>query len=163
MRHMPPLNKSSSHGKGAQWHHAVLLLATLVLLTLLCASPAAAQSDPPDLSDSTLTRGRGLFLGSANCQECHGPEGTGTDLGPNLTDSVWLHGTGSYESILRLVTHGVTRRESTTDSPMPMRGWAPLNDDQLTAVATYVWSLSRSGSKEGAPVVDGSTAGTGRR
>jgi cbb3-type cytochrome c oxidase subunit III len=132
----------------------MLLLATLVLLSVLCANPTAAQADPPDMSDSTLARGRSLFLGSANCQECHGPDGMGTDLGPSLVDSVWLHGTGSYEMIVRLVTHGVTRRESTTGSPMPMRGWAPLDNDQLVAVATYVWSLSRTPAAE-SPAVDG--------
>jgi cbb3-type cytochrome c oxidase subunit III len=132
----------------------MLLLATLVLLSVLCANPTTAQSDPPDMSDSTLARGRSLFLGSANCQECHGPDGMGTDLGPSLVDSAWLHGTGSYEMIVRLVTHGVTRRESTTGSPMPMRGWAPLDNDQLVAVATYVWSLSRTPEAE-STAVDG--------
>jgi len=79
----------------------------------------------------------------------------GTDLGPDLTDSVWLHGAGSYEMIVRLVTHGVTRRESTTGTPMPMRGWSPLDDGQLAAVATYVWSLSRSTPATERPAVDG--------
>jgi len=126
-----------------RWHHIVLVLAMVVLLTLLCADTSRGQSGPPDVSDSVLTRGRALFLGSGNCQECHGPEGRGTDLGPDLTDTVWLHGSGSYQMIMRLVTHGVTQRESTSGAPMPMRGWVPLQDDQLTAVATYVWNLSR--------------------
>jgi len=138
MRPTAPLDPSSSHHRGVHWHHALLVLATLVLLS--------------DLSDSTLARGRSLFLGSANCQECHGTDGTGTDLGPNLADSVWLHGTGSYEMIVFLVTHGVTRRESTTGSPMPMRGWAPLDNDQLAAVATYVWTLSRTPVPESSAV-----------
>ena len=155
MRQTAPVDPSSSHHRGVGWHHALLLVAVLVLLSLLCANPAAAQSDPPDVSDSTLTRGRSLFLGSANCQECHGPDGEGTDLAPSLTDSVWLHGTGSYEMIVQLVTHGVTRSESTTGTPMPMRGWAPLDNDQLAAVATYVWSLSRTpAAAEGAAVDD---------
>ena len=152
MRPRVPLDPSSSRHWGGHWHHALLLLAALVLLSVLCANPSVAQTDPPEVSDSTLVRGHDLFLGSANCQECHGPDGTGTDLGPSLADSVWLHGTGSYEMIVFLVTHGVTRRESTTGSPMPMRGWAPLDDDQLAAVATYVWSLSRTPVPESSAV-----------
>ncbi len=158
MKPTTPLDPSSPPHWGTHWHHALLLLAALVLLSVLCANPAPAQSDPPDLSDATLARGQSLFLGSANCQECHGPDGMGTDLGPDLTDSVWLHGAGSYEMIVRLVTHGVTRRESTTGTPMPMRGWSPLDDGQLAAVATYVWSLSRSTSATERPAVDGDGA-----
>lgn len=149
-----PLDPSSSRHWGVRWHHAVLLLATLVLLSVLCANPTAAQSDPPDVSDSTLARGQALFLGSANRRECHGPDGMGTDLAPSLADSVWLHGTGSYEMIVRLVTHGVTRRESTTGSPMPMRGWVPLDNGQMAAVAAYVWNLSRSTAALERPAVD---------
>ena len=126
----------------SHWHHVVLLAGTLVLLSLLCANPVSAQDGPPDVSDAVLARGQALFQGSANCQECHGPAGAGTDLGPDLTDAVWLHGEGSYQMVVRLVTHGVTQRESTGGTAMPMRGWSPLTDDQLTAVATYVWSLS---------------------
>lgn len=143
-----PLDPSSSRHWGVRWHHAVLLLATLVLLSVLCANPTAAQSD------STLARGQALFLGSANRQECHGPDGMGTDLAPSLADSVWLHGTGSYEMIVHQVTHGVTRRESTTGSPMPMRGWVPLDNGQMAAVAAYVWNLSRSTAALERPAVD---------
>jgi mono/diheme cytochrome c family protein len=40
------------------------------------------------------------------------------------------------------VMHGVPRNESRTDTPMPMRGWTGLDDDEVRAVAAYVWTLS---------------------
>jgi mono/diheme cytochrome c family protein len=101
------------------------------------------------VTDSTIAVGRRLFHGMADCAGCHGHAGTGTQAGPDLTDRVWLHGDGSYEMIVKRVTHGVTRFESTKGRPMPMRGWVPIDDGEVRAVAAYVWSLGtgRSGGE----------------
>lgn len=72
------------------------------------------------------------------CAACHGAEGKGNPaLGaPNLTDKVWLHGWGE-DAIVRMVTQGKT-------NAMPAQG-GRLTPDQIHVLATYVWSLSRSG------------------
>jgi mono/diheme cytochrome c family protein len=74
---------------------------------------------------------------------CHGPDGKGTDAGPDLTDANWIHGQGAFEEIVERVVHGISRRDAKTGKLMPMRGWEPVGDADVRAVAAYVWSLSR--------------------
>lgn len=122
-------------------------LPTLLALTLaLGAAPGAGaqqvERHTPEATDSTIARGRKVYNGPANCSACHGAEGHGTKAAPDLTDATWARGRGTYLDILDRVTHGVPRRESPTGQAMPMRGWTPLGDDDVRAVAAYVWSLS---------------------
>ena len=80
-------------------------------------------------------------VGGATCVGCHGAAGTGTTLGPNLTDTQWLWGDGSYRSIAKTITAGVAQPKQYR-SPMPPMGGAELTDDQVRAVAAYIWGLS---------------------
>ena len=80
-------------------------------------------------------------VGGATCVGCHGAAGTGTTLGPNLTDTKWLWGDGSYRSIAKTITAGVPEPKQYR-SPMPPMGGAQLTADQVSAVAAYVWALS---------------------
>jgi len=80
-------------------------------------------------------------VGGATCTGCHGAAGTGTALGPNLTDTQWLWGDGSYPSIAKTITAGVPEPKQYR-SPMPPMGGAQLTPDQVSAVAAYIWGLS---------------------
>jgi len=80
-------------------------------------------------------------VGGATCAGCHGAAGTGTTLGPNLTDTQWLWSDGSYRAIAKTITAGVPQPKQYR-SPMPPMGGAELTDDQVSAVAAYVWALS---------------------
>jgi glucose/arabinose dehydrogenase/mono/diheme cytochrome c family protein len=80
-------------------------------------------------------------VGGATCVGCHGAAGTGTTLGPNLTHTQWLWGDGSYRSIVKTITAGVPEPKQYR-SPMPPMGGAQLTDDQVRAVAAYIWGLS---------------------
>lgn len=77
-----------------------------------------------------------------NCALCHGEDGSGTSLGPDLTDGEWLHADGSYESIVALVKKGVPRPKRAPGPMLPMGG-AALTDEQVAAVACYVYGLTR--------------------
>lgn len=67
----------------------------------------------------------------SNCVGCHGPELKG-GIGPNLTDSVWIHG-GRPEDVLHTITTGVP--------PKGMPTWGPiLGPDKVKEVASYVLS-----------------------
>jgi glucose/arabinose dehydrogenase/mono/diheme cytochrome c family protein len=80
-------------------------------------------------------------VGGATCVGCHGAAGTGTSLGPNLTDTQWLWSDGSYRAIAKTIAAGVPQPKQYR-SPMPPMGGAQLTDDQVSAVAAYVWALS---------------------
>ena len=80
-------------------------------------------------------------VGGATCVGCHGAAGTGTALGPNLTETQRLWGDGSFGAIVKTITAGVPEPRKYR-SPMPPMGGAQLTDDQARAVAAYVWGLS---------------------
>ena len=80
-------------------------------------------------------------VGGATCTGCHGARGTGTTLGPDLTDTEWLWSDGSYPAIARTIANGVPQPKQYR-SAMPPMGGARLSPAQVSAVAAYVWSLS---------------------
>jgi glucose/arabinose dehydrogenase/mono/diheme cytochrome c family protein len=80
-------------------------------------------------------------VGAATCTGCHGANATGTTLGPNLTDTEWLWGDGSYAAIAKTIAAGVPQPKQFR-SPMPPMGGAQLTPDQVSAVAAYIWGLS---------------------
>jgi mono/diheme cytochrome c family protein len=85
-------------------------------------------------------RRAGAPLGSATCTGCHGSDGTGTPLGPDLTAKPYLWGDGSYDSIAKHIRNGVPRPKQYRE-PMPPMGGAQLSPEQVQAVAAYVWGL----------------------
>jgi mono/diheme cytochrome c family protein len=121
--------------------------ATVIVALLAAAGDLAAQvhgppQRPPGVTDSAIVWGRGLFHGSAGCSACHGEGGRGTERGPNITGAIWLHGPGTYESLIEQVKHGVPASRSYTGEGMPPRGRVPMPEDAVRAVAAYVWSIS---------------------
>jgi len=80
-------------------------------------------------------------VGGAACSGCHGANGTGSPLGPDLTKKNWLWSDGSYAGIRKTIEEGVPHPKQYR-SPMPPLGGAQLTPDQLSAVAAYAWSLS---------------------
>jgi cbb3-type cytochrome c oxidase subunit III len=122
--------------------------ACLVFLCL-CSTVLSAQDRPAEVTDSLVARGERVFHGPANCSSCHGEAGQGTEIAPALTDDEWSRGKGSYGEIVDQILHGVSRKDSDTDTPMPMRGWTGLSDEDVRAVAAYVWSLSHEPQEDG--------------
>jgi mono/diheme cytochrome c family protein len=117
------------------------------LLLLAAAGEASAQGIRPEqrptgVTDSAIAWGRELFHGSATCAGCHGEAGRGTGRGPNITGAIWLHGPGTYESLIEQVKHGVPASRSYTGEAMPERGMVPMPEEAVRAVAAYVWSIS---------------------
>lgn len=109
-------------------------------------APALAAQDslPPGVTRQMVSDGEKIYKGAGLCYACHGPDGKGIqNLGPDLTDGVWLHSKGSLDDLVKQITTGVTGAESKSGAVMPPKGGAPLSDAQIRAVAAYVWRLSR--------------------
>jgi len=102
---------------------------------------------PPGATKEMVALGNRIFhgeVGGAACVGCHGSDGTGSPLGPNLTDSAWLWSDGSYAAIEQTITNGVPHPQKFIGA-MPPMGGAALTKDQVAAVAAYVWALSHRG------------------
>ena len=120
-----------------------LLRATFALGALLVIGsvPVEAQGLPEGVTQAMVDKGNEVFHKQGLCYACHGPDAKGL-VGPNLTDDVWLHSKGSYDDIVRQVTAGVTKEQSKSGVPMPAKGGSSITDDDVKAVAAYVYSLS---------------------
>jgi mono/diheme cytochrome c family protein len=120
----------------------------LVTILLLLPAALAAQSSAPGgplpagVTADMIAKGKELFQGGGLCMACHGMDGKGS-VGPDLTDTVWLHHKGSYEEIVAQVIKGIPEDQSKSGAMMPPRGGSALSDEEIRAVAAYVWSLSR--------------------
>lgn len=122
------------------------MTATPAAETDMAASEAEAmpQELPEGVTPAMVEEGKAIFSGAGICVSCHGPKGEGIpNLGANLTDDEWLHSDGSYPAIVQSIMNGVTAQESSSGVPMPPKGGTAITDDQVRAVAAYVWTLSQ--------------------
>jgi cytochrome c oxidase cbb3-type subunit 3 len=87
-----------------------------------------------------LRAGKGRILFQTNCMVCHGAEGKGNPaLGaPNLTDKVWLYGSGE-STLIETISNG-------RNGVMPAWGEF-LGPEKVHILAGYVYGLSRSVTK----------------
>ncbi len=105
---------------------------------------AMPQDLPEGVTPAMVEEGKGIYNGAGICMSCHGATGEGIpNLGANLTDDEWLHVDGSYEQLVENIMTGVTAQESSSGVPMPAKGGTAITDDQVKAVAAYVWTLSK--------------------
>jgi len=89
-------------------------------------------------ADAEVNLGKAIF--QQKCIACHGPDGGGS-VGPNLTDSYWLHG-GTINNIFKVIKYGVPEKG--------MISWEKqLSPTDIQKVASYVISLK--GSKPANP------------
>ncbi|MHB1072093.1 MAG: c-type cytochrome [Gemmatimonadaceae bacterium] len=138
-------------GRPRAWVTSGTIASLLVLLATrqdaegVATLEARATVVGDTVSKTTLLLGEKIFKGVAAhgiCFTCHGVNAKGIPgLGPDLTDTVWLHGDGSVAFIKTLVTTGVSKPKK-SPATMPPFGGSPLVEPQLEAVAQYVHSLS---------------------
>ena len=124
--------------------------------------PTFAAVAEPELDPATLpvaagaTReqvllGSRIFVGASaggTCSGCHGSDGKGSTVGPDLTGGNWQWGNGSLAAIAATIDKGVVKPKH-ADGAMPPRGGAPLTDADVKAVAAYVWALSHQHATAG--------------
>lgn len=97
---------------------------------------------PEGVTASMVARGKTIFEGAGTCFACHGTTGGGTPIAPDLTDDEWLNVDGSYGQLVEIIDTGVQETKEFPGLMMP-RGGSGMSDEDLSAVAAYVWSLSR--------------------
>jgi mono/diheme cytochrome c family protein len=107
------------------------------------AAPAPAPKAAAAGGGGNVAEGQQLYAGGAPCVACHGPNGAGTALGPQLNDSEWLWFSGrpTQDQLFTLIKAGVPTPK-THPAPMPPMGGAALTDQQVRSLAAYVLSLS---------------------
>jgi glucose/arabinose dehydrogenase/mono/diheme cytochrome c family protein len=110
------------------------------------ANAGASTSIPlaPGATREMVELGNQLYHGQGGggtCVGCHGADGSGTEVGPNLVDAKWLWGDGSMSGIAKSITDGVAQPKEYR-APMPPLGGAQLSADQVNAIAAYLWGLS---------------------
>ena len=108
---------------------------------------AAAAGGGGKASPKLIALGDSIFhgqVGGGTCFACHGQDGKGSGVGPNLTDGEWLNTDGSLAGIAKTIKAGVPTPKK-APAPMPPMGGAALTDEQVEAVAAYEYSLSHGG------------------
>ena len=115
----------------------------LAVAAFVQVGTAQAQGLPAGVTQAMVDKGNEIFHKQGLCYACHGQDAKGL-VGPNLTDDVWLHSKGSFEELVVQVAKGVTKEESKSGVPMPAKGGSSISDDDVKAVAAYVFSLSHA-------------------
>lgn len=127
---------------GSTVHRGLLPLLFLLVSAAPLAAQASPDSLPPGVTRAMVERGKAVFTGPGICFACHGMNARG-GTGPSLADTTWIHSRGEYDKIVATITAGITAKESRSGIIMPPRGGSAISDEDLRAVAAYVWSLSR--------------------
>lgn len=108
------------------------------------AAPEFTGTLPEGVTGEMVQQGQQVFNGAGICYTCHGPNGAGTALGPAMTDGDWIWVNPDedlYPQLVTIIQTGVAQPRD-FPAPMPPMGGAQLNEDQVRAVAAYVYSLT---------------------
>ena len=84
------------------------------------------------MGDADLAEGKAVYT-AMNCFTCHGVNGEGNAIGPNLTDKHWIHGC-DFESVYEIVKNGEPSKGMTAFK-------AQISDTKIKQVSSYVLSL----------------------
>ena len=122
-----------------------LIVAACVICAPSMMSAQAAATDKEQVTAAQIALGDSIFRGKAaggTCLTCHQVNAKGLPgLAPDLTDKTWLHGDGSLAAIITTIEKGVPKPKQAA-APMLPKGGVNLTNEQVRAVAAYVYSLS---------------------
>ena len=122
---------------------ASLLFVVVALLALVACGETPAPRDPApraiagpaDLSE-TARQGKTVF--DTNCAQCHGPEATGTNLGPSFIDRIYHPGHHGDAAFHLAATRGVRQHHWNFGNMLPVPG---VSETQVGQVICYVRHL----------------------
>jgi cytochrome c oxidase cbb3-type subunit III len=91
-------------------------------------------------AQADIDAGKAIFTDGTKCPACHGTDGGGNAVGPNLTDDYWLYG-GGVKDIFKTIKYGTTKG---------MRSWKDdLSAKQIAQLTSYIKTLK--GTKPAIP------------
>lgn len=105
--------------------------------------PAGAA--PEGTTPEMVAAGQQIYSGQGLCFTCHGMDGKGTALAPDLTSGKWLWinpAQGNMLAQLETVIREGVPNPKEHPAPMPPMGGAQLTPDQIRDVSAYVLSIS---------------------
>lgn len=85
--------------------------------------------------EASLAEGKQIYT-DMGCMACHGMNGEGNTIGPNLTDEYWIHGC-DIKSVFNIIKNGVPTKGMTA-----FKG--QLSDEKIQKVASYILALKGS-------------------
>lgn len=89
---------------------------------------SAANAEELDIT-AILAAGQKLYA-EKGCIACHGTNGEGNAIGPNLTDDYWLNGC-SEEDVIRIIAEGKPEKGMTPYKSM-------MSETQIQHLSTYI-------------------------
>lgn len=103
------------------------------------ASAAAVGPATPEM----IAMGRTLFSGDGRCAVCHGQNGRGGSLGPNLQDDewIWVNTAQAIRPQVATIVRAGIENPRQYPAPMPAMGGGSLSEEQVQALAAFVESL----------------------
>jgi mono/diheme cytochrome c family protein len=126
----------------SRWTVPLVLSGAAVVGISSTVNSATAQEKQEKRSAEVIL-GDSIYNGLARdgtCFTCHGVDGKGGNMGPDLTDAEVLHTDSTLASIIRVIEHGVAEPKQ-FPAPMP-----PFKDqfkaEEIKALAAYVKSLT---------------------
>ncbi len=79
--------------------------------------------------DASLNEGKQIYV-DMNCAACHGENGEGNAIGPNLTDASWINGC-DFNTVVDVIKNGRATKGMT-----PFK--AQINDEKIQKVTSYL-------------------------
>jgi glucose/arabinose dehydrogenase/mono/diheme cytochrome c family protein len=110
------------------------------------AGASGSLAVPPGATAEQVALGKKIYdgeVGGATCAGCHAADGLGTPVGAVLNSGKWLWSDGSMAGITKTIKEGVPEPKQHPGA-MPPMGGITLSDENLNAVAAYVWALGHS-------------------
>jgi cytochrome c5 len=106
--------------------------------------PAKLPKLPDGVSLDLIRQGDDVFHDAGRCFVCHGADATGQpNAGSALTQGLYFV-PEDWRASAALVTQGLPEAVTRSAISMPPRGGkSNLTDDQIHAVAAYVWAISQ--------------------
>ncbi len=101
----------------------------------------ASVTFPPGVTQAMAEEGQQLY--GTVCTACHGAGGAGGPIAPALNDAEWLNISGSYNDIVNVIHSGVANPVQYPGA-MPALGGGNFTDEQVRAIAAYIFALSHA-------------------